>query len=176
MKLSPKAPNQFVITETNWPLTGVGGYAPVAQSDPACIDLDSYVNYMVRYYIIALASGSVTQVFWHQLLAVGYGLVSALDEVEYYPAYSAFKNMLEHVKGATYLGDESVKNSYCIHRFEKDQQQFCVAWSIAHTSEGNGLEHAPMFTFSKVINRFGEEIPVQVSAIKLTAEPVYIYE
>ena len=64
---------RLVITEVNWPLKGVGPYAPTSELE--CVGEDEYAAFMVAYLRIAWLTGVVDSVYWHQLIAPGYGLV-----------------------------------------------------------------------------------------------------
>ena len=72
-KVQSPGPANLWITEVNWPLRDAGRHAPatgdcqVGESEQLC--------YLVRYFLLALASGSVAACFWHQLIAPGYGLI-----------------------------------------------------------------------------------------------------
>ena len=93
LRLSRKSSNEIVITETNWPITNTYPYAPTSEND--CVDLETQADFLVRYYLLALGSGVVKNVYWHQLIAPGYGLIDNREsELIKYPSYSAFKNML----------------------------------------------------------------------------------
>lgn len=73
-KMSPKVVNpQLLITEVNWPLKGTSPYAPTSQTE--CVSESEYGKYMVAYHQAALATQMVDTVYWHQLLAPGYGLI-----------------------------------------------------------------------------------------------------
>ena len=101
VRLSPKTGNRIIITETNWPLENSGKYAPTSPKE--CVSEEEFANYMVRYYLLALASGKVEAVYWHQLIAVGFGLVDPRD-MRKRAAFYAFKTMLEELQGATIQG------------------------------------------------------------------------
>ena len=72
MSLNVKNP-KLLITEVNWPLKGTSPYAPTSQTE--CVSEADYGKYMVAYHQAALATQMVDTVYWHQLLAPGYGLV-----------------------------------------------------------------------------------------------------
>jgi len=74
---SPKCDNHIYITETNWPLTGTAPYAPTSEKE--CVDETLYAQYMIEYFKIARQSGKIERVYWHQLIATGYGLVDHRD-------------------------------------------------------------------------------------------------
>jgi hypothetical protein len=88
-------PNAY-ITEVNWPLSGTAPYAPTSETE--CVDPNVYADYMRAYFETALDSGKVARVYWHQLVAPGYGLVDNRDgEMKKYPAYQVFKDLIQQV-------------------------------------------------------------------------------
>ena len=95
-RLGPAAAtDRIYVTETNWPLSGTAPWAPTGEKE--CVDEASYTRYMQEYYQIAAASGKVERVYWHQLIAPGYGLVDhregALRKRE---AFYRFKEMIRN--------------------------------------------------------------------------------
>ena len=128
-RLSPKTSTALVITETNWPIENTAPYAPT--SDKECVSLDDHANYLVRYYILALASGVVNNVYWHQLIAPGYGLIDNRHGLEKYPAYYAFKTLLFILKKARFIRLEKRKGLYHA-RFQKDKN-IDVYWALEPT-------------------------------------------
>ncbi len=72
-KLSPKSSDDIYITEVNWPLLGTAPYAPTSEKE--CVDEETYAKYLKSYIDIAKNSGKIRKLFWHQLIAPGYGLV-----------------------------------------------------------------------------------------------------
>ena len=70
--VSPGSANLW-ITEVNWPLRDTGRHAPAAGE--CQVGESEQLRYLVRYFLLALASGSVAACFWHQLVAPGYGLI-----------------------------------------------------------------------------------------------------
>jgi len=77
VRSSSKCDNHIYITETNWPLTGTAPYAPTSEKE--CVDETLYAQYMIEYFKIARQSGKIERVYWHQLIAPGYGLVDHRD-------------------------------------------------------------------------------------------------
>lgn len=73
VRLSSKTTNDIYITEVNWPLSNTTPYAPTSELE--CVSEEDYARYMLAYYNIAKESGKVQRVYWHQLIAAGYGLV-----------------------------------------------------------------------------------------------------
>ena len=77
-RLSPKMNSDDIyITEVNWPLSNTAPYAPTSEKE--CVGEDEYAKYMTDYFNIAKNSNKVSKVFWHQLIAPGYGLVDNRD-------------------------------------------------------------------------------------------------
>ncbi|PSM51720.1 hypothetical protein CBLAS_1144 [Campylobacter blaseri] len=92
-KLSPKTSNKVYITEVNWPLKDTAPYAPTSQKE--CVSNEEYCKYMLEYHKIVLQTGLVEKVFWHQLVAPGYGLVDNRDgKVIKLPQFYAYKEMI----------------------------------------------------------------------------------
>ncbi len=89
--LSPKTKRKFYITETNWPISNTAPFAPTSEHE--CVSEEEYANFMVRYYLLAFASQKVERVYWHQLVAPGYGLVDNRNGLHKRSAFNAFKTM-----------------------------------------------------------------------------------
>ena len=73
VKISPKTNNSIYITEVNWPLSNTAPYAPTSELE--CVREADYAKYLKAYHTTALQSGKIERVYWHQLVAAGYGLV-----------------------------------------------------------------------------------------------------
>lgn len=74
LKMSPKMnSDEIYITEVNWPLSNTAPYAPTSEKE--CVSEEDYSKYMIEYFEIAKNSRKIEKVFWHQLIAPGYGLV-----------------------------------------------------------------------------------------------------
>ena len=97
--MSRKSDNQLYITEVNWPLKGMGEWAP-AQGD-CMVDEPAQAAYLVRYYLMMIASGKIEKCYWHQLIAPGYGLINDLDgNVAKRKAYHCFKFLIQTLDGS----------------------------------------------------------------------------
>jgi hypothetical protein len=89
-----KAENHIYLTEVNWPISGTAPYAPTSEKE--CVDEKIYTQYMLEYFDIAKKTGKIEKVFWHQLVAPGYGLVDNRGGIiRKRDAFYAFKNMIE---------------------------------------------------------------------------------
>lgn len=164
--ISPKSSSEIIITETNWPLTGTAPYAPTSEHE--CIDEERYADYMVRYYLLALCSNMVKSVYWHQLIAPGYGLIDNRDgRIIKRPAYTAFKTMLEQLQGAKILTFVQHKNFYEIIA-EQNSETIQVLWC-------NDTEFELYFDKEvEIISRDGEISSSKT--VKLTGSPIYCKE
>jgi len=94
VKMSPKMNSeQIYITEVNWPLSNTAPYAPTSEKE--CVSEEVYAKYMIEYFEIAKKSGKIEKVFWHQLIAPGYGLVDNRNgEIRKTKAFYEFKKFL----------------------------------------------------------------------------------
>jgi len=98
--LSPKSNNDIYITEVNWPLKDTAPYAPTSEKE--CVSEQDYAVFMKDYYQTAINSGKITRVYWHQLIAPGYGLVDNRDGIRKLPAFYTYKKMIEDCKNANF--------------------------------------------------------------------------
>jgi hypothetical protein len=94
VKLSCKMKSdEIYITEVNWPLSGTAPYAPTSELE--CVSEDLYSQYMVDYFQIAKETKKIKKIFWHQLIAPGYGLVDNRDgKITKTKAFYEFKKFL----------------------------------------------------------------------------------
>ena len=87
------------ITEVNWPLQDTGRYSPTL--DHRRVGEREQLLFLVRYYLLALATGSVAAVYWHQLIAPGYGLIDNRGGVtRQRPAFHGFATLCRLFNGA----------------------------------------------------------------------------
>jgi hypothetical protein len=94
VKLSNKCKNEIYITEVNWPISNTAPYAPTSEKE--CVSCEDYTKYMLDYFKIARDSKKIKRVYWHQLIAPGYGLVDNRDgKIVKYPQFNAFKEMIK---------------------------------------------------------------------------------
>ena len=94
LKSSRKTANKLIITEVNWPLEGTRPWAP-AYGD-CMVSETLQTTYLVRYYLLMMASGQVERCYWHQLVAPGYGLIDNLGTtLRKRDAFYSFKILIE---------------------------------------------------------------------------------
>ena len=93
------------ITEVNWPLRDTGRYAP--SLDDCRVGEREQLRFLVRYFLLALATGSIAACFWHQLVAPGYGLIDNRGgAVRMRPAFHGFSTLCRLFNGAEIVGFE----------------------------------------------------------------------
>ena len=93
-KLSPKTTDEIYITEVNWPLSNTAPYAPTSEVE--CVNEEDYAKFMLEYLDTAKESGKIQRVYWHQLIAAGYGLVDDRgDTLRKTKAFEIYKQMLK---------------------------------------------------------------------------------
>ena len=97
VRLSPKSSNDIYITEVNWPLSGTAPYAPTSEKE--CVSEEDYSKFMLRYLDIAKSSRKIKRVYWHQLIATGYGLVDNRDgKIRKREAFYAYQKLIREIK------------------------------------------------------------------------------
>lgn len=94
VRLSPKMKtDEIYITEVNWPLSGTAPYTPTSEKESVSEEL--YAKYMIDYFEIAKDTNKIQKIFWHQLIAPGYGLVDNRDgQIRKTKAFYEFKKLL----------------------------------------------------------------------------------
>ena len=91
--LSAKTNNDIYITEANWPLENTAPYAPTSEKE--CVSESDYSQHMQDYIKIAKDTNRVSKLYWHQLVAPGYGLVDNRNGVvRKTPAFYKFKQLI----------------------------------------------------------------------------------
>lgn len=156
----------FWITETNWPLRARSEYVPTSLKES--VDEETYADYLVRYYILALTSGA-QRVYWWQLVAHGYGIIDDIDgKWRRRPAWKAFRTMAG-ILDSFVLKNKMKKGSIYSFTFENHKGEIIrVFWSLRKGAILN-LD----FDVEEIISRDGDTIPLTDSLI-LTSSPVYL--
>lgn len=127
LSLSPKSPNRLIITETNWPISGTAPYAPTSEYE--CVNEEAYNAYMVRYHLLAYATQKVQTVFWHQLIAPGYGLIDNREGIRKRDAYEAYKTMVSHLSDSTFKSFHSAAGDYELI-CDTPRGELQISWNI----------------------------------------------
>lgn len=173
LRLSPKSSNEVVITETNWPITNTAPYAPTSEED--CVSLEAQADFLVRYYLLALSSGVVKNIYWHQLIAPGYGLIDNRgDELVKYPSYYAFKVMLVQLQGGEFVSATQDEGLYTIRFSEQIEENVLqmteVVW--CHNTANKPLAQSADKKIKQVISRDG--VVLDLDDVQISGSPIYI--
>ena len=163
VSLSPKTKHNLYLTEINWPISNTAPYAPTSEKE--CVNLDSYANYMLRYYLLALASQQVDALSWHQLIAPGYGLIDNRENIKKYPAFDTYKTMINNLKNSKFLRLD-IKRDYYIFQCLVDEKLLQIHWSLKE----NELKNEDYF---EVYSRDGDIIEDEV--LKIGPSPIYVF-
>ena len=174
------------ITEVNWPLAGTGPYSPAAGKPN--VTEEEQADYLVRYYVLLLASGLVERIMWWQLAAPGYGLVDNRGGTwRRRPAFHAFRTLRARLGGSVFegLGEEAAPIEGAsssepsveagsgagprIFRFRKDGRAFAVCWT-----PGPPAEHIFKGRLKTVMDREGREIAGRPQTITIDRSPKYV--
>ncbi len=162
-RLSPKTTSDIVVTETNWPIENTHPYTPTSGYE--CVSLEDHANFLVRYYLLAFASGVVKNVYWHQLIAPGYGLIDNRKGLVKYPSYYAFKTLLSVLKNTRFVALKQHDELYHVRVEGESQAIIDVYWALQPTT---------INTKGKtIILRDGEE--VSQDKTQVGESPLYVY-
>lgn len=169
--------DQLIVSEVNWPISGTGEFSPVNspyiipgshRNDPS-VDEQTYADYMIRYYALALCSGLVDRVYWWKLVARGFGLIDDTDPAQARPrpAYHALTTFVRLLGEAVFLERVEAGEGIWALRFrQKDGRPLVLAW--AHPGQGT---YRPDFTPVSMVNRDGTDLAAKSGA--LGGSPVY---
>ena len=175
LRLSSKSGNDIVITETNWPITNTFPYAPTSEND--CVSLEAQADFLVRYYLLALSSGVVKHIYWHQLIAPGYGLIDNREgKLTKYPSYHAFKNMLAQLQDANFCEltqEQGVYRAKFVKTVDTSNKQSVeVLWSHGSTATLPTTSVSINSDTQQALSRDGEVI--QENAFDVSGSPTYL--
>ena len=131
ISLSPKTSDELIITETNWPIKNTAPYAPTSEFE--CVSEEDYTDYMVRYHLLAFASQKVSRVYWHQLVAPGYGLIDNREGIiRKRSAFEAYRIMLSHLSDAQFVHFAHHRDEYQIV-CTTPRGELHVTWTLTST-------------------------------------------
>lgn len=125
-RLSPKSSDRILLTEVNWPLSGTAPWAPTSETE--CVSEDEYARFLLRYHLLAIASGKVETVYWHQLIAAGYGLIDNREGIRYRSAFKVYQTMLAQLSGAERLSYTKDNGWHTLH-FVRQGRAVRIVWS-----------------------------------------------
>ena len=156
------------ITEMNWALKNTGKYSPVA-GRPSVTE-KKQADYLVRYYILCLASGFFSRIYWWQLVAPGYGLIDSRGETwTRRTSYLAMKQMIFFIRQSRFLRKIACPGVY-LFLFSRKGELFLTGWT-----------HGPAVRigFSAAViglkSLTGESLPFKSGRVLLDESPRYIF-
>ncbi len=156
------------ITEVNWPLWE-GPHSPAGRE--VSVDEQAHADYLVRYYILVLATGLVERVYWWRLIARGYGLCAPEPDghLRRRPAHRAMATMVRMLSGAISTGPLQQDDSVRLYTFDRGHDALIVAWAVGEPRTVD-LHCAPVERF----DRDGEQQTVRHGErFVLTGSPAY---
>ncbi len=160
--LSKRSSNKLIVSEVNWPISNTKPYAPTSEQE--CVSLETYACYMLRYYLLALGTKKVETVFWHQLIAPGYGLIDNRDGVKKREAFAVYKTMIAFLQGCEVLRFSHSKELYVL-TCKKENRKFDVIWV-------NGEHRVELTNFHEVYDMYGVQL---LKEIQISKKPIYAY-
>jgi tRNA A-37 threonylcarbamoyl transferase component Bud32 len=156
------------ITEVNWPLWE-GPHSPAGKT--VAVSEEQQADFLVRYYLLALATGFVERVHWWQLIARGYGLISPESDgsLRRRPSWHALRTLAKQVGGVSSRGPLPAPENAFLYHFTDEDSELVVGWSIAKGTRANLPRPA-----SEAISRDGELLAVpNGTEIVLGPSPAY---
>jgi hypothetical protein len=170
--------DRLVISEANWPLLGTGVYSPVGapyespgprRNDPS-VSEDDYADYMIRYFLLTVASGLSDRVFWWRLVARGYGLVDdSTDPWRERPAFEAMRRFLAYTNATEFVRrmDFGGGASACVFR-GTGGREVALAYTTGPVAE------VPIPGAVEAEDIVGKDIPVVSGRVRLSGRPVWV--
>jgi hypothetical protein len=177
---SPACDPCFIVSETNWPLRGTGVYSPVGSPyvmpgprrvDPSVSEAD-YGDFMIRYGVIALASGMVDRVYWWRLIAHGFGLVDDRadgGEWRVRPAYLQLREFLRFFGRSVYQARSILDDGARVYWFRNPTGQMDALFY----SPGEPKRRCLPFSGGRVVDGFGQTVEVTSSGVEWSGHPRY---
>lgn len=162
-----RARNELWVTEMNWPLKGTGRYSP-ASGKPNVSESDQ-ADYLVRYYVLCLASGFIHRIYWWQLAAPGYGLIDTRNGIwRKRPSYLAMKEMVDRLQYSRFIRKLPHPDA-SLFLFIKKGHPFLIAWTLRPS-----LQIRFSVKPASVKSLIGEPLPVHDKTVALDGSPRYI--
>ncbi len=175
-------PGKFIVSEVNWPILGTGVFSPVGSpyvspgpryGDPS-VSEQTYADYMIRYLLLTLCSGTVERVYWWRLVARGFGLVDDSEPGKWRerPAYHAIKVFMELLGSGTFIRRIPSLDNVGLYLFgAPGGAQLVLAYCLSGTTRID-----MPFAFSRQLNSFGEEVAKQAGEVMLSGSPLYLMD
>ena len=165
-KLPPRKTPPLWITEVNWPLLDTGRYAPAL--DDCRVGESEQLLFLVRYFLLVLASGAVSACFWHQLVAPGYGLIDNRGGVlRERAAFRGFSTLCRLFNGADVESfDREADLGYYRLTARRDGRRVAALW------RSSGETSVPMPPGKRAIGIEGEALALEAGRAVTVGESV----
>ena len=159
------------ITEVNWPLKDTGRHAP--SLDDCRVGESEQLFFLVRYFLLALAAGSIAACFWHQLIAPGYGLIDNRGgALRRRPAFYGFATLCRLFNGAR-IEDFCRQKELGHYRLtaRKDGVEILALWRCG------GTVSIPMPPDKKAISIQGEVMDIRAGQpVTISDSTIYLVD
>ena len=163
--LAKQSSNKIIISEVNWPLSNTKPYAPTSEKE--CVSEDEYARFMLRYYLLAYGSSKIQSVFWHQLIAAGYGLVDNRKDLRKRTAFVVYKVMLSFLQDSKLVKYSQSKDLHVLTCTlnNKKNKKVDIIWL-------SSKREIPLSEFGDVYDMFGKQL---TKNINISQSPIYAY-
>ena len=170
-KVHSRGKGSLWITEVNWSLRDTGRHAP--SLDDCRVGEPEQLCFLVRYFLLALATGSIAACFWHQLVAPGYGLIDNRGgAVRRRPAFYGFATLCRLFNGADIEGfDRQEELGYYRLTARKDGAGIVALWRCGGTAS------IPMPPDKRAIGIEGEALAIEEGeAVTIGDSVIYLVD
>ncbi|MGE5232907.1 MAG: lipopolysaccharide kinase InaA family protein [Acidobacteriota bacterium] len=156
------------VSEVNWPLWE-GPHSPAGRT--VAVDEETQASHLVRYYLLAFATGLVERIYWWQLVAKGYGLIDPTDSgLRRRPAFAALATLERQLAGATFLGPLPAAPGAWLYRFRGAAgRPLMVGWSRVP-----GTRQRLPGAVTRATGRDGAALSLSGCEVELGPAPVYL--
>jgi len=154
---------QFWSTQFNWERSGVEG----AQYEGVHVPAETQANYVIRYYLLGLASGMMDRAYWYVLesptvgLLVGPGVKGS--------SYDAFAFLARTLSGARFERRWTTPEGVYVLEFTKAGGRFLVGW----TADGGSYSLA--VRRGELRDKGGKILGTVADEVTLGPSPVYVF-
>ena len=131
------------------------------------VALEEQANYLVRYHLLALASGMADRCYWYVLESPLCGLLDG--DGKQHPAYRAYAWMANALSGSTFERRWPAAEGVYVLEFSKQGGRFLTAWTV----DGGSYELAA--NAAEVRDHEGNRDSLAGAAIALGPSPLYVY-
>ena len=131
-------PGPVIVSEFNWPLAGQGVWSPVGSpyvspgvrhGDPSVTE-EQAAAYTMRYLLLGICSGLVSEMVFWRLVARGFGLVDDTDPTTWRrrPAFEALRLWYARFSGARFERREDAPDGRITLHFSRGGARFSASW------------------------------------------------